>query len=93
VPGQPGNVVLSAHNDIYGEIFRFLDRLAAGDEVIISTERQEYTYIVREVRVVDPTEVWVMGPTESAQATLISCYPYRVDTRRIVVFTDLVTEG
>jgi sortase A len=47
--------------------------------------------VVREVRVVEPTEVWVMAPTESAQATLISCYPYRIDTRRIVVFTDLVS--
>ena len=26
-PGQNGNVVLSAHNDVYGEIFRYLDRL------------------------------------------------------------------
>jgi sortase A len=93
VPGQSGNVVLSAHNDIYGEIFRHLDRLAVGNEIIISTERQSYTYVVREVRVVEPTEVWVMSPTETAQATLISCYPYRIDTRRIVVFTDLVTEG
>jgi sortase A len=92
VPGQPGNVVLSAHNDIYGEIFRHLDRLAPGDEVIISTERQSYTYVVREIRVVDPTEVWVMTHTETPQATLISCYPYRIDTHRIAVFTDLVTE-
>jgi sortase A len=92
VPGQTGNVVLSAHNDIYGEIFRYLDRLAPGNEVIISTERESYTYIIREIRVVEPTDVWVMQPTETAQATLISCYPYRIDTRRIVVFTDLVTE-
>jgi sortase A len=92
VPGQPGNVVLSAHNDIYGEIFRYLDRLSPGSEVIISTERESYTYVVREIRVVEPTDVWVMLPTETAQATLISCYPYRIDTRRIVVFTDLVIE-
>lgn len=93
VPGQTGNVVLSAHNDIYGEIFRYLDRLTPGDEVIISTERESYTYVVRDIQVVDPTDVWVMAQTETAQATLISCYPYRIDTRRIVVFTDLVMEG
>lgn len=88
-PGQPGNVVLSGHNDIYGEPFRYLDRLAPGDEIIVSTENQAYTYLVREVQVVEPTEVWVMGPSDHAQVTLISCYPYRVNTRRIVVFADL----
>ena len=88
-PGRPGNVVLSGHNDIYGEPFRYLDRLKAGDEIIVSTERQAYTYVVEEVRVVEPTEVWVMGTTDHAQVTLISCYPYRVNTRRIVVFARL----
>ena len=88
-PGQAGNVGLSGHNDIYGEPFRYLDRLQPGDEIVISTERQSYTYIVSEVRVVEPTDVWVMAPTEAAQVTLISCYPYRVNTRRIVVFAQL----
>ncbi|MFO7662249.1 MAG: sortase [Chloroflexota bacterium] len=88
--GRPGNVVLSGHNDIYGEPFRYLDRLSTGDEIIISTESQGYTYVVREIRVVEPTEVWVMGPTDHAQVTLISCYPYRVNTRRIIVFADLL---
>lgn len=92
-PGRPGNMVLSGHNDIYGEPFRYLDRLAVGDEIIVSTERQAYTYVVSEVRVVEPTDVWVMGPTEHAQVTLISCYPYRVNTRRIVVFAQLADEA
>jgi sortase A len=93
LPGQTGNIVLSAHNDIYGEIFRHLDKLKAGDEVVISTERRNYTYVVRELDVVEPTDVWVMGPTEHASATLISCYPYLVNNKRIVVFADLAATG
>lgn len=92
-PGRPGNVVLSGHNDIYGEPFRYLDRLAPGDEIIVSSERRDYTYIVDEVRVVEPTDVWVMAPTDHAQVTLISCYPYRVNTKRIVVFARLADSG
>jgi sortase A len=88
-PGQNGNLVLSAHNDIYGEIFRHLDKLAPGDEIIISTERQTYTYVVRDIDVVEPTAVEVMAPTEHASSTLISCYPYLVNNKRIVVFADL----
>lgn len=93
LPGQPGNLVLSAHNDIYGEIFRHLDKLKAGDEVVVSTERRSYTYVVRELEVVEPTDVWVMGTTDHASATLISCYPYLVNNKRIVVFADLAATG
>jgi sortase A len=91
LPGENGNLVLSAHNDIYGEIFRYLNRLAPGDEIIVSTERQSYTYVVRKVEIVKPTDVWVMAPTEHASSTLISCYPYQVNNQRIVVFADLAT--
>ena len=93
LPGQDGNLVLSAHNDIYGEIFRNLDRLAPGDEIIISTDGQSYTYVIRELQIVEPTDVWVMSSTEHASATLISCYPYLINNRRIVVFADMAIEG
>jgi sortase A len=88
-PGQAGNMVLSAHNDIFGELFRHLDKLKPGDEFYVSTERQQYTYVVRELRVVEPTDVWVLEPTEHASATLISCYPYLVNNKRIIIFADL----
>lgn len=89
-PGQKGNLALAGHNDIYGEIFRNLDKLTPGDEIIVSTEIKTYTYLIRETQVVDPTEVWVLEPTTFATTTLISCYPYRVNNKRIVVFADLV---
>jgi sortase A len=89
-PGQRGNMVLSAHNDIYGEIFRYLDQLEPGDEVFVYTTTQEYRYVVREWRIVSPTDVWVLAPTQGPTLTLISCYPYLGDTERIVVFADLV---
>jgi sortase A len=88
-PGQIGNMSLAGHNDIYGEVFRHLDKLSPGDEIIVTTQRQSYTYVVRESIVVDPTEVWVLEPTDFASTTLISCYPYRVNTKRIAVFADL----
>lgn len=92
-PGEEGNLVLSAHNDIFGEIFRYLDKLQPGDEIIVSTEVRQYTYVVRAIETVDPTEVEVMEPTDYPSVTLISCYPYRVNTHRIVVFADLATGG
>ncbi len=88
-PGQTGNLVLSAHNDIFGEIFRYLDRLQPGDEIIVFTNQKQYTYVVDGTRVVEPTSVEVMAPTGSPVVTLISCYPYLVDKQRIVVRANL----
>lgn len=92
-PGKNGNVVLSAHNDIFGEIFRDLDRLQAGDEVIVFTNQRSYTYLVVDTQVVEPTRVEVMAPTSQASLTLISCYPYMVDDQRIVVLARLQGSG
>ena len=88
-PGREGNVVLSAHNDVYGELFRYLDRLAPGDQVILYTQQRQYTYIVDRTTLVEPTAVEVMASTGSPTATLISCYPYLIDKQRIVVFARL----
>lgn len=98
-PGERGNVVLSAHNDIYGSIFQHLDRLQPGDEITVYTWTKNYTYVVQPQdergtvkghRVVLPTDVWVLQPVgDQARLTLISCYPYRVNTKRIVVFATL----
>jgi sortase A len=89
-PGTDGNLVLSAHDDIYGELFRHLDRLATGDEIIVETLSREYVYRVVSTRVVPPTEVSVMDPTQEPVVTLISCYPYLVNSDRIVVVGELV---
>lgn len=89
-PGDRGNMVLSAHNDIFGELFRDLDRLKPGDEIIVSTAVRDYVYKVTGLRIVEPTEVEVMEPTSKPTVTLISCYPYLIDNQRIVVFGELV---
>ncbi|NJC98255.1 MAG: hypothetical protein C3F07_18640 [Anaerolineales bacterium] len=88
-PGQNGNVILSAHNDVYGEIFRYLDRLAPGDQVILYTQQRQYVYVVDRTAIVEPTAVEVMASTGNPTVTLISCYPYLVDDERIVVFARL----
>ena len=88
-PGQAGNVVLSAHDDVFGEIFRNLDRLQPGDQVLVYTAQQQFVYIVTSSQIVAPTQVDVMNPTSAPTLTLISCYPYMVDKSRIVVFAKL----
>jgi sortase A len=88
-PGQNGNMILSAHNDVYGELFRDLDKLAPGDQVILYTQQRQFVYVVDRTAVVEPTAVEVMASTGSPTVTLISCYPYLVDKQRIVIFARL----
>ncbi len=88
-PGQNGNLVLTGHNDIYGEVFKDLDQLEEGDEIVIYSANNTHTYVVKETQIVAPTDVGVMEPTPEATLTLISCYPYRIDNKRIVVFAEL----
>ena len=88
-PGESGNVVLSAHDDVYGELFRQLDKLQQGDQVMLYTEQRQYLYVVDRTEIVEPTAVEVMASTGAPTVTLISCYPYLVDKQRIVVFARL----
>jgi len=92
-PGEKGNVVLSAHNDIFGEIFRDLDRLKPGDEITVYTNQRAYTYVVSESQVVEPTQVGIMENTSQPTLTLISCYPYLVDNQRIAITSRLQTNN
>jgi sortase A len=88
-PGENGNIVLSAHNDVFGEIFRYLDQLKEGDEVVLFTSERTYTYLIRQTQIVEPTRVEVLAQTSEPIVTLISCYPYLVDNQRIVVVASL----
>lgn len=90
-PGQNGNLILSAHNDIFGQIFRDLDQLQAGDEITIYTNVRAYTYVIdQQPDIVVPTFVQVLNQTPDPTITLISCYPYLVDNKRIVVKASLL---
>lgn len=91
-PGERGNCVISAHNDIYGEIFRRLPELTVDDEIVVETQTTSYRYVVQQTRIVSPKEVSVMDNTSTPVLTLISCYPYGINTHRIVVIAALVTE-
>jgi sortase A len=88
-PGERGNLYLAAHNDIYGEIFRDLELLEVGDEYTIYAGDEGFRYVVKEKRIIEPSEVEVMLPTTEPVATLQTCYPYLVDTHRLVVIGEL----
>lgn len=86
-----GNVAFAAHNDVYGKLFEHLDQLEPGDTFQIQTRTNVYTYTITEKRIVEPTDVSVLENRQGATATLISCYPYQVNTQRIIIFADRIS--
>ncbi len=89
LPGQHGNVVVGGHRTSSHRVFRNVDQLTAGDEIIFRDETGAHTYLVNRVEVVEPTAMWIVDPTETATATLFACHPPGSTTQRIVVFADL----
>ena len=88
-PGERGNMVLSAHNDVYGEIFRNLERVEPKDEILVYSGNRLFRYVAVQKRIVEPTEVSVMYPTRDPTTTLITCHPYLVDNKRLVIIAEL----
>ncbi len=89
-PGERGNMILSGHNDVFGEVFKDLEALKNGDEVHVFTGGKLFNYVVRAKRIVSPNDLSVLQPSREAVVTLITCHPYRVDTQRLVVIAQLV---
>ena len=85
-------MVISGHNDVYGEIFRHLEDLNIGDEVVVYTGDTPYSYLVVAKMVVEPAEVSLLEPTPNATLTLITCHPYMIDTHRLVVIAELANQ-
>ena len=90
-PGdETGNVVLAAHNDVYGQLFRHLDQLQPGDEFQIQTQSGAHTYVITNIFTTAPDDVSVLADRGRPTATLISCYPYQVNSERIIVYADRI---
>lgn len=88
-PGERGNLVLSGHDDVYGEPFRDLEKLDVGKEVMVYAGANVYRYVIKAKRVVAPNDLSVLDPSRNPIITLITCTPYRVDTQRLILIGDL----
>jgi len=89
-PGEPGNVVISAHRDTF---FRHIHELKEGDYIIVERAGRRFRYQVTGKKVVEPNDMAVVQPTPGSQLTLLTCYPtYYIGPapQRLVVFSRLV---
>ncbi len=93
-PGNAGNIVISGHHNIKGEVFRYLVELKVGDEVYVYVGDVVYTYFVERNFIIPDKHVsmeqrrenakWI-APTNDERLTLVTCWPYTNNTHRVVV--------
>ena len=73
LPWQGGNSVFAAHRDTF---FRPLAGIRRNDVIKFSTADAEFEYVVKDLKVVEPSDLAVLDPTPSATLTLITCFPF-----------------
>lgn len=74
LPGKGNHTVLAGHRDT---VFRQLGDIQRGDELVIRTNDQTWTYVVQHIRIVKPDDKTVLVPKAHPTLTLITCYPFR----------------
>lgn len=73
-PGEDkGNVGIAAHRDSF---FRGLKDIREDDEIELTTLDGTFRYRVEWTKIVKPTDVSVLAPTEEPALTLVTCYPF-----------------
>ncbi len=84
---EDGNMAVAAHRaHKTGRLFNRLGEAKVGDTIEIDQGGKTYQYEVDKVHIVEPTDVWVLNPTEGETAlTLITCDPLINPTHRLIV--------
>lgn len=73
--GLPGNPVISGHVVTLreGNVFRDLYRVELGQPIEVYTENSFFVYVIDEIKLVPPTAIEVVMPTQDARLTVITC--------------------
>lgn len=98
LPGENGNVVISAHRDSF---FRSLKDISVGDAIELRTLEGIEHFRVDDISITDPLDVSVLDDTPSSTLTLITCYPFyyigfapdRYIVRAVPVSADVATRA
>ncbi len=85
-----GRVAIAGHRTTYGAPFWDLDKLEAGDEIVLETEQGVVDYVVTKTRIVAPTATEVTIPSEQPTLILTTCNPRFSAAERLIVFANRI---
>ena len=87
IGGINTNSVIAGHRG-YGRatLFRHIEKLEIGDEIYIKNFKEELTYVVYDIKIIEPDDVSELKVQDGEDIiTLITCHPYRVNSHRYIV--------
>ena len=91
-PGQIGNMVIVGHSSgqlwapgDYKFVFTLLEKLGINDRIFVDFKGKRYIYRVSATKVVPPTDLTVLRPTDEPVLTLITCTPVGTSRDRLVI--------
>ena len=76
MPGEDGNFALAGHSSTYyyNQVFNELHKVKIGDEILIKTINDEFTYTITETIVVQSDEIEVLDQDMTKkEITLVTC--------------------
>ncbi len=99
MPGEIGNSTVLGHSTLpqlykdkdYKSILTYLPSMERGDKIKATINGFTYEYIVYDMFIVNPDEVWVLdSKSDESILTIISCVPPGTYWKRLVVKSKLV---
>lgn len=90
LPGEGGTVGVAGHRTTYGAPFRTIDKLKAGNDLVMDMPYGRFTYRVDKIQIVKPDATWVIDKRKRETLVLSACHPLYSAARRIIVFATLV---
>lgn len=93
-PNTGSNTVIFGHRFRYlppiSNTFYHLDLVKTGDEFQIQWQNVAYRYRVIAVKLIEPTDLSVLAPSDKSIVTLITCAPLFSTKQRLVVVGELL---
>ena len=89
-PGQGGTVGIAGHRTTYGAPFRTVDKLKAGQKIVLKMPYGTLEYKVEKTQIVNPDATWITNRVKGPERLVLSaCHPLYSASQRIVVFARL----
>ncbi|SCK22899.1 sortase A [Streptomyces sp. WMMB 714] len=98
---KTGNFALAGHRNTHGEPFRYINRLVAGDKMVVETGTKFYTYqLANRLPSTSPSNTGVIKPIPEKSGftkkgryiTLTTCTPEFTSKYRLIVWGKMVEE-
>lgn len=98
---KTGNFGLAGHRNTHGEPFRYINRLQAGDDIVVETQNEYFVYkMASSLPVTAPSNTSVLDPVPPGSGftgpgryiTLTTCTPEFTSKYRLIVWGKMVEE-